>query len=69
MKKLLLPVLSLSVMLLLSGCLSFGSNDSKTEIQKPTVGQQLMDLKKAKDAGVLTDEEFQAQKQKLLAGK
>jgi len=30
------------------------------------VGQQLIDLKKAKDAGAITDEEYQAQKAKLL---
>ncbi|HWW00764.1 MAG TPA: SHOCT domain-containing protein [Candidatus Acidoferrum sp.] len=37
-------------------------------VQQPaTVGQQLVDLQKAKDAGALTDAEFQAQKAKLLA--
>ncbi len=34
-----------------------------------TAGQQLIDLKKAKDAGALTDEEYQAQKAKLLGNK
>jgi len=31
-----------------------------------SVGQQLIDLKKAKDAGAITDTEYQAQKAKLL---
>ena len=34
--------------------------------QTSTVGQQLLDLKKAKDAGAITEVEFQAQKTKLL---
>ena len=32
----------------------------------PTRGQELVDLKRAKDAGVLTEEEYQAQKRKVL---
>jgi len=35
----------------------------------PTLGQQLVDLQKAKDAGVITDAEYQAQKAKLLENK
>jgi len=34
-----------------------------------TVGQQLIDLQKAKDAGAITEAEFQAQKAKLLGTK
>ena len=34
-----------------------------------TMGQQLIDLKKAKDAGAITDAEYQAQKAKMLGGK
>jgi hypothetical protein len=72
MKKLFIPILSLlSAALLLSGCvggLNLGGG-SKTVVQKPTVGQQLVDLKKAKDTGALSDEEYQAQKAKVLANK
>ena len=35
----------------------------------PTVGQQLVDLKRAKDAGTLTDAEYEAQKSKVLNGR
>jgi hypothetical protein len=35
----------------------------------PTLGQQLVDLQKAKDSGVITDAEYQAQKAKLLENK
>ena len=33
-----------------------------------TIGQQLMDLQKAKDTGAITDAEFQAGKAKALGG-
>jgi hypothetical protein len=36
------------------------------KVQSPTIGQQLIDLKKAKDAGAITDAEYQEQKAKLL---
>jgi hypothetical protein len=39
------------------------------EIQNPTIGQQLIDLQKAKDAGAITETEYQAQKDKLLENK
>jgi hypothetical protein len=32
----------------------------------PTTGQQLVDLKHARDVGAITDEEYQAQKAKFL---
>ena len=32
----------------------------------PTRGQELVDLKRAKDAGALTEEEYQAQKRKVI---
>ncbi len=40
----------------------------KTAVQpkSPTRGQELMDLKKARDQGAITEEEYQNQKRKLL---
>ena len=68
MKKLFIPALiGLSAMTLLTGCLAIqlgGGSTSKP--QSPTVGQQLIDLQQAKDAGAITDAEYQAQKAKLL---
>ena len=58
-------VLALSALLLLSGCIGIGGGD-KHIVQKPTVGQQLVDLKKARDTGAITENEYQAQKTKLL---
>lgn len=66
MKKYFPLLAGLLVMSLLGGCM-VGS--SAHTIQQPTVGQQLIDLQKAKDAGAITDAEFQTQKTKLLEEK
>jgi hypothetical protein len=51
--------------LLLGACSS-----ASTDVLQPTVsvsiGQQLIDLKKAKDAGALSDQEYQTQVKRLL---
>lgn len=36
---------------------------------EPTIGQQLLDLKKARDAGAISESEYQAEKAKLLGQK
>jgi hypothetical protein len=71
MKKLLIPTaVAVSAMLLFSGCLALqvGGGDKK-EVEKVTVGKQLIDLKAARDAGAITDTEYQTQKAKLLTDK
>jgi hypothetical protein len=71
MKRLFIPTaVALSAMLLFSGCLALhvGGGDKK-EYEKPTVGQQLIDLKAARDTGAITDAEYQAQKARLLGEK
>ena len=52
---------------LLSGCIAIGNRDA----QRPnaTLGQQLIDLQKARDTGAITDAEYQSQKSKLLDNK
>jgi hypothetical protein len=69
MKKLfLLVMIGFSALILLSGCLDLQlGGGTTTRPQSPTVGQQLIDLQKAKDAGALNDSEYQAQKARLLA--
>jgi len=74
MKKLYISTLAIvSAALLLTGCLGGislgGGSKTTTVVQKATLGQQLVDLQKAKDTGVITDSEYQAQKAKLLAEK
>jgi hypothetical protein len=71
MKKLFMPTaVALSAMLLFSGCLALhvGGGDKK-EVENATVGQQLIDLKTARDTGAITDAEYQTQKAKLLNGR
>jgi hypothetical protein len=71
MKRLLVPIMiAVSAMTLLTGCLGLQLGpDTITKTQAPTVGQQLVDLQKAKDAGAITDAEYQAQKAKLLCNR
>jgi hypothetical protein len=68
MKKLFIPMaIGLSAMTLLSGCAFQLGSGTTTKVQNATLGQQLVDLKKAKDAGAITDVEYDTQKNKLLA--
>lgn len=71
MKKTIVPALiGLAAMALLTGCLSIQlGGGTTTKPQAATIGQQLIDLQKAKDAGVITDAEYQAQKARILGEK
>jgi hypothetical protein len=52
--------------LLLSGCAwSIGSDKAHSVVVRPTHGQEFIDLKKAKDQGAITEEEYEAQKKKI----
>ena len=68
MKKLIIQAfLGIVATTLLTGCLYLQlGGGSTTKPQYATVGQQLTDLKKAKDAGAITDAEYQEQKAKIL---
>jgi hypothetical protein len=59
----------LSAITLLAGCAWQVGGGAKHVTMEPTVGQQLIDLQKAKEAGALTDAEYQGQKAKLIGGK
>lgn len=71
MKRLLVPLLiGISAATLCSGCVGLQvGGGTTTHTQAPTLGQQLIDLQKAKDAGIITDAEYQSQKAKLLGEK
>ena len=55
----------------LSGCvIAMGNRDLGQPRNNPaTLGQQLTDLKKAHDSGALREDEYQAQRKKLLEEK
>lgn len=49
--------------LLLAGC---GGGDSTIKAETTTTGQQLLDLKKAYEAGALSEKEYKEQREKIL---
>ncbi len=50
-----------------SGCAwSIGEGKEHSIIQKPTRGQELVDLKKARDQGAISEEEYNNQKNQIL---
>jgi len=55
-----------SALPLLSGCVAAIGNHTPPEA---TVGQQLIDLQKAKDAGAMTEAEYQGERAKVLGHK
>jgi hypothetical protein len=59
---------AIAAMLLLNGCVVAMGNKGG-QPNNGTVGQQLIDLKKAKESGAMTDAEYEAQKAKLLGNK
>jgi hypothetical protein len=71
-KSLITASMALTVMLLLTGCLNLslgGGSKSEAQYRDPSVGQQLIDLQRARDTGAISAEEYQTQKAKLLGNK
>jgi hypothetical protein len=64
-KSIISTLLALSAMLSLSSCVAAFGNRGNLR-SDGNVGQQLIDLHKAKVAGIITDAEFQTQKAKLI---
>lgn len=58
----LLVVLALTA-IFTTGCVSVESDDIRRE---PTTGQELIDLAKAHENGLLSDEEYQRERRKVL---
>jgi len=53
-----------------SGCISLGGGDEVTQQTKTTTtGQELIDLKAAYDKGIISERDYNAQRDKLLRGK
>lgn len=65
---LLTLVVTASSLLFLSGCgVSIGNREPARS--NATLGQQLIDLQKARDTGVLSESEYQMQRAKFLGEK
>ncbi|MBF0497425.1 MAG: SHOCT domain-containing protein [Deltaproteobacteria bacterium] len=60
-------IFSLAILLgvSLSGC-GGGGAKSNIEARTTTTGQELIDIQNAKDKGVITEKEYEAQKKKIL---
>ena len=61
-------LLTASLLLTLSGCVAAIGN-RQPPASSATLGQQLIDLKKARDEGVLTEAEYAVQRAKFLGEK
>ena len=62
---LLKSVFSMLVVIGLTGCAMFNKN-VVTHTRTTTIGQELADLKNAKESGAVTEEEYQKLKSKIL---
>jgi hypothetical protein len=60
----LLALVLLSLPLLAGGCIAIGNRGNPNVT--PTVGQQLMDLQKAKESGAMSETEYQTERAKVL---
>jgi hypothetical protein len=43
-----------------------GTKEPDTNVHQASKGQELLDLKRAKDAGAITDAEYEVQKERIL---
>ena len=57
---------TLSVIALMATMTACGSGDVKSDISTTTKGQQLLDLKKALDAGAINQQEYEKARKKIL---
>ena len=65
--KILTPAAALLAVGLLSGCVAaIGNSGGSQRTPGVSLGQQLIDLQKARDAGAITEAEYTAQKARLL---
>jgi PBP1b-binding outer membrane lipoprotein LpoB len=64
----LLVLAAVSSLLFLSGCVASIGNREPAR-SNATLGQQLIDLQKARDSGVLSESEYQTQRTKFLGEK
>lgn len=64
MKKIIRTLFVMILIFTLVSCIAVGSGGKKIE-QQPTLGQELLDLKKARDEGAISDQEYNEMKAKL----
>ena len=69
-RKVLLMLLGSSVLAgVLSACSLGGGDETTVQTRSTTTGQELMDLKAAYDRGIITERQYEQQREKLLRGR
>jgi hypothetical protein len=66
LSKVVVHVAVCGVLLLGIAACSGGGAEVRSEVSTTTVGQQLMDLKKALDTGAITQQEYEKERKKIL---
>ena len=64
MRKTICVLLMLTLLTPMVSCIAVGTGGEKIE-QKPTFGQELIDLKKARDEGAISEQEYKEMKEKI----
>ena len=64
MKKIISFLLVLALLTTMVSCIAVGAGGKKVENQ-PTIGQQLIDLKKARNEGAISKQEYAELREKL----
>jgi len=64
MKKIISVLLVIALLTTMVSCIAVGSGGKKVD-QQATLGQQLSDLKKARDEGAISTQEYEDLKEKL----
>ena len=64
MRKIIRTLFVMILIFTLVSCIAVGSGGKKIE-QQPTLGQELLDLKKARDEGAISEKEYNEMKAKL----
>ncbi|MGB9439898.1 MAG: hypothetical protein WCB15_18260 [Desulfobacterales bacterium] len=64
MKKTIVFLLVIALLITMVSCIAVGSGGKKVENQ-PTLGQQLIDLKNARDEGAVSNQEYADLREKL----
>ena len=61
----LLGVTMIAAMLLMAGCGGGGARSTQS-VSSTTKGQELLDLKRAQDQGIISQREYESQREKIL---
>ena len=64
MKKIISVLVAIVLLATMVSCIAVGSGGKKVD-NSPTLGQQLLDLKKARDEGALSAQEYAELREKL----